>query len=171
MIELEDIVPRRDYKLLVDWNCSKCGKLTQMMGTILPNEPLYQHNDQYGKLSLVSWEDILHKKCKCGQIEKPTRKCSRCNSQYNFDAFGCKPCDDRIKQILTLEEDILEIKDRIRIAKRRKEDLIELEYDLKSTTDKLYKLDVIPCTVCGKIWLSRGEFCKVCAKNEQSQLS
>lgn len=166
MIELEDIVPRRDYKLLVDWTCSKCRRTTKMIGCILPNEPLYNKHDEYNRLSLVSWEDILHKSCLCGNIEKPTRRCSRCDQLHNFDAFGCRDCDDRIKQILTLEEDYAEFKERIRKLKRKKEDATELEYELRQIALKLDELDVIPCTQCGIIWINEGEnSCKECIDN------
>lgn len=162
MIELEDIVPRRDYKLALDWNCSKCGCYTKMLGCILPNEPPYKHHDQYGRDSLVTWDDLLHKNCRCGNIEKPVKKCSRCGLTHNFDSFGCKPCDDRIKQILILEEDCIEFKDRIRKLKRRKDDTTQLEYELNEILKKLNSLDVIACTQCGVIWLSRGQICRKC---------
>ncbi len=166
MIELEDIVPRRDYKLKVDWNCSECpkdfqGKRVQICGIILPGEFA---SDQ----KQISWDDLFHIKCLNNHITRPERYCTKCGNRVPYEAHNCPPCERRIIDMLLFEEQIETIKEDIRLLKRTKADYTEELNRINQIKQQLISLKFHPCEECGK-WINEDQrICNDCGRQELS---
>lgn len=162
-IEFEDIVPRRDYKLKIDWKCHDClpefqEKKVHLIGKSLPGE---YSSDQ----KIITWDDIVHIKCQFNHVTRPKRRCSRCGNIVPFDALKCPPCDERVKNILNYEEQLNELIEEIRKARRKKEDVEERLQQAENLKLQLAYLGVHACVDCGFIWINIDESrCKECAE-------
>ncbi len=150
MIELEDIVARKNYKFKIDWSCDTCGKDTFIYGVSLKGEP------SYGKHQ-ITWNEIIHKKCNVGHMSIPVRTCTRCNKVYDFEETSCKDCDSVIYQMLSLELEYVELTQSIRKMKRKKQEIRAEEIRLSEVIHMLEYLGYKPCDSCNKVTVGIGE--------------
>lgn len=145
MPELEDIVLRKNYALKIDWSCTSCGSPTEVVGCVIEGERFFED-----RKSQVTWDDILHKKCKkCGLIEKPDLKCNKCHTQYKFGVLGCNICDKEISNVLEIQDNICIIKEQVKQDNRKKINTDDLISNVVILINKLKGMGYLPCTSCG----------------------
>ncbi len=84
MVELEDLIPHRFYKLIPQWpDRCECGSFLN----------LHMINGSINKICSNTW----HRK----QYEVP-RKCTFCGSVYTFDRITCDTCEPEVIRIADL---------------------------------------------------------------------
>ena len=164
-IEFEDIVDRKNYILKINWDCTKCGNHSELVGCVLSGEKLYEDRE-----SPVTWEDILHKKCKkCGFTERPNRICSKCNSEYEFGQMGCDTCNKEIKVVIELQNNLFTIREQIRKDKRVKNDTSTLEQAFRDLIKLLEDMGYHSCPVCHDEFTTDG-ICFQCIRDGEQEL-
>ena len=123
MVELEDLVARRDYALkpLLRKTCN-CGRtlgLLQSQSTIK-----LMCNDRY-----------------CGKIYPITRKCTYCHTIYDYDEVECKVCDIELTKLTDAVVTVEDNQKLIRRSKRKFKEskLTKLECDdiIKKAEDQI----------------------------------
>ena len=101
MVELEDLVARRDYALkpLLRKTC-KCGST----------------------LNLLQSQSTIKQMCKdnyCRKIYPINRKCTFCDTVYDYDEMECKVCDVELTKLTDAEVTLEDNQKLIRRSKRK----------------------------------------------------
>ena len=101
MVELEDLVARRDYALKpqLKTNC-KCGSV----------------------LGLLQSQSTIKQMCKdnyCRKIYPINRKCTFCLTIYPYDEIECKVCDKELTKLTDAEVTLEDNQKLIRRSKRK----------------------------------------------------
>ena len=101
MVELEDLVTRRDYVLkpLLRKTC-KCGSV----------------------LGLLQSQSTIKQMCKdnyCRKIYPINRKCTFCDTVYDYDEMECKVCDVELTKLTNAEVTLEDNQKLIRRSKRK----------------------------------------------------
>ena len=109
MAELEDIIPRRDYKLLphLHKKCVKCGSYLFLLS----------HHD-----TISQW---------CGKHINPIkRSCSYCGKLFNYDELDCDVCDLEIEALADAEVGVERNEKTIRKINRKykRGEIAEIDY-------------------------------------------
>ena len=88
MVELEDVVPRLDYKLEYIFGCPEpgCGKKCT----------IYLHRDEY---DLQHNRSNIKQKCYDGHISRPYKKCSKCGNNYEIEVDTCINCEKHVRHV------------------------------------------------------------------------
>ena len=101
MVELEDLVARRDYVLkpLLRKTC-KCGSTLNLLQTQSTVKQMC--NDSY-----------------CRKIYPINRKCTYCHTTYPYDEIECKVCDVELTKLTDAEVTLEDNQKLIRRSKRK----------------------------------------------------
>ena len=126
MAELEEVIPRRDYKLQPQLRkkCTKCG----------------------GILTLLSHNATLSQWCNsCRIIFNIQRACSYCDKVYEYDNLDCKICDIEIEALADAEGGVERNEKTIRRINRKykRGEISEIDYQ---TQKELSKEEIELCT-------------------------
>lgn len=154
MIQLEEIVTRKNYRLKVDWSCDTCGGKTDIFGITFKGEK------EYGS-HRITWNDIIHKKCSKNHWSIPTRVCTRCKAEYSFEESLCIGCDKVIESMLILEQEYVDLKINIKKLQRRKQEIRSQEIRLSEVTNQLNYIGYKPCSICDEV-MAEANKCKEC---------
>lgn len=82
MVELEDIVLRRNYKLKYIFGCPlpSCGELCI----------IFVDRDEY---DLAHNRSNIKQKCFNGHITRPFKQCTNCGNRYEIEVSTCSNCE------------------------------------------------------------------------------
>ena len=121
MVELEDLVARRDYALkpLLRKTC-KCGST----------------------LNLLQSQSTIKQMCKdnyCRKIYPINRKCTFCDTVYDYEEVECKVCD---KELTKLTDAEVTLEDNQKLIRRSKRKVKEGKITQKECDDIIKKANI-----------------------------
>mgnify|MGYP001158066683 CR=1 FL=1 len=121
MVELEDLVARRDYALKpqLKTNC-KCGSV----------------------LGLLQSQSTIKQMCKdnyCRKIYPINRKCTFCDTVYDYDEMECKVCDVELTKLTDAE---VTLEDNQKLIRRSKRKVKEGKITQKECDDIIKKANI-----------------------------
>ena len=121
MVELEDLVTRRDYVLkpLLRKTC-KCGSV----------------------LGLLQSQSTIKQMCKdnyCRKIYPINRKCTFCDTVYDYDEMECKVCDVELTKLTDAE---VTLEDNQKLIRRSKRKVKEGKITQKECDDIIKKANI-----------------------------
>ena len=121
MVELEDLVARRDYALkpLLRKTC-KCGRT----------------------LGLLQSQSTIKQMCSdsyCRKIYPINRKCTFCDTVYDYDEMECKVCDVELTKLTDAE---VTLEDNQKLIRRSKRKVKEGKITQKECDDIIKKANI-----------------------------
>ncbi|MGI0022530.1 MAG: hypothetical protein ACRD9Q_06690 [Nitrososphaeraceae archaeon] len=127
-VDIEDITPRRDYKLVYVFGCISCvGSKYENLHTTI-----FLHRTDEDIKSMAS---NVYQKCGQGHITRPFKRCTKCHKVYTVEDIICVVCEQGVIDIAKCEVLIENrLKDVSRLNKQFKRKKIqEAEYSDKLT--------------------------------------
>lgn len=99
VLELEDIIKRRDYRLKYEWGCFECKPSHKMW--YWTRIFLTRTTDEYER-----GDSNIKQICLKGHVTKPFKICTKCRKQYSAEYSKCAVCEKHVIKKTQLEVEI-----------------------------------------------------------------
>lgn len=135
MVELEDLVKRRDYRLKYSWGCTICYPKKMWDWTTIF---LYRTDEEFER-----GESYIKQVCLNGHVTKPMRFCTKCGETYTDTNIRiCPTCEPHVIKVAEIEVQIEEKhREKNRLKSHLKKHKIEKDQYYLSIENLDYSID------------------------------